>query len=179
MSEINMEDYLRWLTADEAVARAGRIANIYREAFNHTDEAAAQFAKDFARCMGTNKGATCLVGEIDGEILGFVYGYDLRPDNWWPQQIAGAMSEAGHLHWFEDAFELAEIEVDPAVHGQGLGGALLDTQLDAMRQSRALLATHPDNPARALYRRKGFVDLLSEVTYPDNGERACVMGWER
>ncbi|GAB3818982.1 hypothetical protein GCM10028820_22240 [Tessaracoccus terricola] len=179
MSEINMEDYLRWLAPEEAVARAGRISNIYREAFDHTDEAAAQFAKDFARCMETYKGATCLVGEIDGEILGFLYGYDLQSNNWWPQQIAEAMNDAGQLDWFEDAFELAEIEVDPAVHGQGLGGALLDTQLDSMPQSRALLGTHPDNPARALYRRKGFVDLLPDFTYPETGQRVAVMGWER
>lgn len=179
MSDIYMDDYLRWLTPDEAVARAGRIANIYREAFDHTDEATARFAKDFVRRMEKDKGATCLVGEIDGEILGFLYGYALRPQDPWPQQIAGAMEEAGHLEWFEDAFDLAEIEVDPAVHGQGLGSAMLDTQLDTMRQSRALLATHPDNPARALYRRKGFVDLLPDFTYPESGERASVMGWRR
>lgn len=174
-----MEDYLRWLTPDEAVARAGRISNIYREAFGHTDEAALQFAQDFARCMKNYKGATCLVGEIDGEILGFLHGFELLPNNWWPQQIAAAMAEAEHLDWFEDAFELVEIEVDPAVHGQGLGGALLDTQLDSMPHSRALLATHPDNPARALYHRKGFEDLLPEFTYPGTDEKACVMGWQR
>lgn len=179
MSEFNIEDHLRWLAPEEAVARAGRISNIYREAYGHTDEAAARFAKDFARGMETQKGASCLVGEIDGEILGFLYGYDLGPNNWWPQQIAEVMNELGHAEWFEDAFELAEIEVDPAVHGQGLGGALLDTQLDSMPQSRALLATHPENPARALYRRKGFVDLLPDFVYPESGEHAAVMGWER
>ncbi|MCC2592060.1 GNAT family N-acetyltransferase [Tessaracoccus sp. OS52] len=179
MSEEDFDDRLRWLSPTEAVSRVGRITNIYREAFGHTDETAAHFSKVFSEAMMTYKGATCLVAEIDGEILGFVFGFDFVPENWWPRQIIPAMEAAGHHEWLDDAFELAEIEVDPEFHGQGLGSSLLHAQLDSMRQSRALLATHPDNPARGLYRRFGFVDLLEDFEYPETKQAVAIMGWER
>lgn len=179
MSYEQFEDQLRWLSPTEAVARVGRISSIYRDAFGHDEQSTAHFARVFSEGMTTYKSATCLVGEIDGDILGFLYGFDLLAHNWWPQRITPALEEAGESQWLEDAFELAEIEVDPAVHGQGLGSALLHTQLDNMPQSRALLATHPDNPARALYHRFGFEELLSDFTYPGTEHRAVIMGWER
>lgn len=179
MSYEHFEDQLRWLSPTEAVARVGRISSIYRDALVHDEQSTAHFVRVFTEGMATYKGATCLVGEIDGDILGFLYGFDLLPHSWWPQRIAPALEAAGKSGWLEDAFELAEIEVDPVVHGQGLGSALLHTQLDTMRQSRALLSTHPDNPARALYRRFGFEELVADFTYPGTEQHAVIMGWER
>ena len=60
MSNYSFDDDLRWLTRGEAVTRVNRISSIYREAFDHSDEATTRFAKDFVEIM------TCLGGCAGG-----------------------------------------------------------------------------------------------------------------
>jgi ribosomal protein S18 acetylase RimI-like enzyme len=59
---------------------------------------------------------------------------------------------------------LAELQVDPARRGQGIGGVLLDTVEEFARSEQAphlSLTTTSANPARHLYERHGF-ELVDE-----------------
>lgn len=177
-----MEDrdiVIDWLTSAEAVGRADRIARIFREALGRSEAAGDHFAESFRRCMATYPGATCLAAQHDGEVVGFVYGFDLVPGHWWPEQITPQLVAAGHEDWLTDSLEVVEVEVDPAYQGRGIGTAMLRRQLGAMRQRQALLATRPDNRARRLYRRLGFTELLPDFTYPGTATAAVIMGWRR
>lgn len=172
---------VRRLGRSEAVARASRVAEIYRAALGAQAEPTSHFAKTFRSCMETYDGATVLAGldSADGELVGFLYGFDLQRGHWWPQQVEPSLREAGHSDWLEDCFELVELEVDPVWQGRGIGTRLLTQQLSEMPHRRALLATDPDGRARGLYQRMGFVDLVPDFVYAGTTYRATLMGWDR
>lgn len=166
----------------EAVARSGRIAEIYGAALGRQAEPVAHFAETFRHAMESYAGATVLAAlreSEDGEVLGFLYGFDLELQHWWPQQVAGPVRAAGHGDWLDDCFEIVELEVDPAHQGRGIGTALLTRQLAEMTHRRAMLAADPQGRARDLYRRLGFVDLVPDFVYEGTDYRAALMGWDR
>lgn len=59
------------------------------------------------------------------------------------------------------------VVVHPHAQGQGVGGALLASFVDAYTDDPRVLSvgTQHDNPALALYRRHGFVPSVTEVTF--------------
>lgn len=69
-----------------------------------------------------------------------------------------------------DAFYIAELHVDPAERGAGIGGTLLDAAVAKaveLGQPLVSLTTTIDNPARRLYERRGFVvvDEQRDIEY--------------
>ena len=89
------------------------------------------------------------------------------------------MTEAGHADWQNGAFELAEIAIDPAVQGRGIGTALIEAFLAEVPDRTILLSASADPADRAkdLYRRFGFVDLLPDFRYPGGeDDPAIIMG---
>ena len=63
------------------------------------------------------------------------------------------------LHRSEHAWDLLQIQLDPSLHGQGLGRRILDEILADADAARVpvTLGVLKANPARRLYERLGFV----------------------
>lgn len=70
----------------------------------------------------------------DDRLVGFGYGHTDAPGQWWHEQVAPALAEAGCSEWLAEAFVLVELHVLPAHQGRGLGRRLL-TELLAGRGS--------------------------------------------
>jgi len=117
-------------------------------------------------------------GAFDGDRLaGFGYGTQTLPHQWWHDQIRPALSAAGHGGWLEDAYAVTELHVLPGYQGRGIGHALLTTLLRAAPQPRAVLSTYDgESRARSLYRRVGFVDLLTGFRFTGQHQRYSLMG---
>lgn len=67
---------------------------------------------------------------------------------------------------------LAEIAIHPEYQGRGIGGVVLERILSELKEKgvvRVELATHPDNPARRLYERHGFVVHDQVENYEGSG----------
>lgn len=164
---------------DEAVARADQLAELYGAAMGYAAEPVGRWAEVLRGTAHAYAGATVLTAEdSSGEILGFLYGFDVNRENWWPREVAGTLTERGHGEWLEDAFELMDLQVHPRAQGRGIGSGLLRRQCAEMPHARMLLATHPAGRARHLYRRLGFVDLAPDFVYAGTTERAALMGWQ-
>ncbi|MEM8805277.1 MAG: GNAT family N-acetyltransferase [Cyanobacteria bacterium P01_G01_bin.38] len=56
----------------------------------------------------------------------------------------------------DSAFYLENIQLSPAVHGQGIGTAILKNIVNNNKSKPILLTTFLDNPAIRLYKRLGF-----------------------
>lgn len=158
---------------------AGSVGRIYRNAHGITDEDAVRFLNSAFAKHAMWPGFHLLVATFDDIPAGFIYGYDSRPGQWWYDTIRPAMVAGGQAAWQEDAFELAEVAVEPAVQGRGIGTALIEQFLADQAVRTVLLSTMADPADRAkdLYRRFGFVDLLPDFLYPGGeDEPAIIMG---
>lgn len=159
----------------------GAVGRIYRNAYDiPTDEAARFLSVAFAKHAAW-PGFVLYVATFDGVPAGFIYGYDSRPGQWWYDTIRPAMAEAGVDRWQTGAFELAEVAVEPAVQGRGIGTALIEAFLADLPDRTVLLSTSGDPADRAkdLYRRFGFEELLPRFIYPGGeDDPAIIMGRE-
>jgi ribosomal protein S18 acetylase RimI-like enzyme len=110
-------------------------------------------------------------------LVGFGYGYQGRPGQWWHDIVARALGRELSGRWLADGFELAELHVLPAYQGQGAGRRLLRDVMTRATAAHVTLST-PDleTPARRLYRSEAFVDLLEDFYFPGSTEAYAVMG---
>jgi len=117
-------------------------------------------------------------GAFDGDRLaGFGYGTQTLPGQWWHDQIRPALEAAGHGHWLDDAYAVTELHVLPEYQGRGIGHALLTRLLSAAPHPRAVLSTYDaESRARALYRRVGFVDLVTGYQFLGQPQTYALMG---
>ena len=116
-----------------------------------------------------------------GRLIAFCYGFRGGPGQWWHDVVqAGLIARLGAstaASWLSDSFEVAEVHVLPAYQGRGIGRAMLELLLEGCQQRTALLSTQDaDSPARRLYARLGFADLLTGFCFPGGGPPYAVMG---
>jgi ribosomal protein S18 acetylase RimI-like enzyme len=171
---------------DEAHLRAlaGPAASVYGEAMRRSPEVVVQ-RREIIASHTTYPGFLCAAAfdspddadPLDGELVGFGYGYLGADGQWWHDTVAQALGRDGTKRWLRDGFELAELHVLPAHQGAGLGRRLLSDVLSRTSATRAVLST-PDSesPARLLYRSFGFEDLLCGFYFPGSSEIYAIMG---
>lgn len=111
-------------------------------------------------------------------LVGFAYGYLGGPGQWWHDLVSGAMSEADRARWLAPGhFELVELHVHPEARRQGIGGRLHDALLQGLPSRTAVLSTQVDNePALALYRRRGWQIVIPELRFQPAGRPYAILG---
>ena len=123
-------------------------------------------------------GAFAEAPEGGGErLVGFGYGYQVAPGQWWHDQVRQAMDRRTAKHWLPGAFEVCELHVLPDQQSRGLGRQLLHALLAGLPQPVALLST-PDADTKAfrLYRADGFVDLARGYHFPGDARPFAILG---
>ena len=124
-------------------------------------------------------GFRAVLARAEGELVGFGYGYDELPGQWWHEIVVDALNDDVVARWLSDAFQVTELHVLPAHQGHGIGRQVLQLLLaDVGRRTAVLSAFDEPTPARALYRSLGFVDLLTGLRFPGNIELYAVMAAE-
>ena len=172
----------RWTPA-ETRDRIAEAMSVYAEAMGYPTEAGqhrAGFALAHTRRPAFRSVAA--LGDGDGvgapdELLGFGYGYQAGPGQWWHDQVRAALAPEVTEEWLRGAFELSELHVRPAYQGRGAGRALLEMLVEGLPQPTVLLST-PEGDTRAwrLYRSIGFVDLLRHHLFPGDVRPFAVLG---
>jgi len=116
-------------------------------------------------------------GNDASRMVGFAYGYDSQPDNWWRMQVAYQMKTALAAEWLSSCFELVELAVLPASQGQGIGGKLHDALLDGLHKRTAILSTaQAETRALHLYRSRGWVTLMDHFIFSGADMTFLIMG---
>jgi ribosomal protein S18 acetylase RimI-like enzyme len=110
-------------------------------------------------------------------LVGFGYGYQLAPGQWWNDQVRAALDRRTARKWLPGAFEVCELHVHPEHQSRGLGRRLLHALLEGLPHPAALLST-PDADTKAfrLYRAEGFVDLARGYHFPGDGRPFAILG---
>lgn len=116
-----------------------------------------------------------------GPIVAFAYGFHGEARQWWHDLVRSALNTAGGpgyaQAWLSDAFEVAEVHVHPDHQGRGIGRAIVLALARPRLERTAVLSTQDaDSPARRLYRRLGFADLLTRFSFPGTDPPYAVMG---
>lgn len=174
-----MVSVVRLLDPDQFAPWIADAATVYGEAMRRNPATVAT-RRDLIRTHLGRPGFLA-VGAFDGDTLvGFGYGYQGRPGQWWHDVVATALGRDAAQEWLGDAFELAELHVTPLRQGEGLGRQTIERLLANARGATIVLSTHDTaSPARALYRSLGFVDLLEGFRFPGSAEVYAVMGLRR
>ena len=134
-----------------------------------------------ARHVGNPGFRALAVTDGSGELIAFTYGFHGVHGQWWHDMVSYALAASAgasrSAEWMSDSFEIAELHVLPAHQGRGIGTNLL-LRLAAGRAERtAVLSTHDtDSPARHLYRKLGFTDLLTSFRFSGWDPLYAVMG---
>lgn len=114
-----------------------------------------------------------------GRILGFTCGYTTSPGQWWHDTIRPALGEEKAGYWLSNSFELVELAVLPAVQGKGIGGRLHDQLLAHLPHRTAVLSTaQAETAALHLYRKRGWLTLVSPFRFPGHQATFILMGYE-
>lgn len=110
-------------------------------------------------------------------LVGFTYGHLVAPGQWWHGQVAPALRERRLDGWLASTYVLVELHVLPERHGQGIGPDLVRALVGPVAERRLLLSTDDlDTPARRLYRRLGFQDLLTGFRFSSTARPFAIMG---
>ncbi|MFI8105902.1 GNAT family N-acetyltransferase [Streptomyces sp. NPDC086023] len=115
----------------------------------------------------------------DGRLVGFAYGVRADEPYAWREPVLDRLAAAGCQEWTEDAFYLCELHVRPDFQGRGLGTRLLTTLCSRASERRVVLTTpRQPTPARRLYHRYGYRDLVTTDPGGGEGEPYAIMGAE-
>lgn len=159
-----------------ATDAAGAIAGIWRDATGVSNEQAVAFANGtFPKHIGW-PGFSLFIAAIDSSPLGFVYGYNSLPGQWWHDQVRASLIESGQEAWLQNPLELAEIAVLPQFHGRGIGTRLMDAFLADVAQPVLLALEAEDERTHTFYAAHGFRDLLPDFRYSGFEDRIIIMG---
>jgi GNAT superfamily N-acetyltransferase len=116
-----------------------------------------------------------------GPVIAFTYGFRGSAGQWWHDVVRTGLTAAAGAPaaawWLADSFEVAEVHVRPAYQGHGIGRDMVLALMAGCERRTALLSTQDTwSPARRLYGRLGFTDLLTGFCFPGGGPPYAVMG---
>ena len=170
------------LTPEEFVAARSDVADVYRIAFAQEQypepEVEVRRFTEVLDRQATRSGFRCKVARtMDRHIVGVAYGYTGSPGQWWHDIVAGALPREQARRWLADCFELVELHLMPHAQGRGIGGRLHDALLEGVPHQTAALSTiNTQTRALHLYRKRGWVTLLEDFTFPGGTRPFLIMG---
>ncbi|MGH3940547.1 MAG: GNAT family N-acetyltransferase [Pseudonocardiaceae bacterium] len=167
-------------TSVEAGQLMDELCDAYSDAYGTVPGAGTREKSNAFRSRATKglRGAnySLVTARLDGELIGFVFGYGVRPEvRWWdglrPEPPEGFTVETGSR-----TVLLAEIEVRRAWQGHGIGRTLHDAFLCRRSEERATLASNPAaTTTHALYERWGWHKIGTVSGKPGSYYREYVL----
>lgn len=157
---------------DDLLALQAEVVDAYATVFGGPPVSAsaadiAAFRASLPRHIRKSGFRACTARAADGRLVGFAYGWEGGPGDWWWDIVAGAVNEDVRRHWFADCFVIAELVVLRESRRRGIGGALLDTLLAATERPAAVLSTRADaEAALAFYAARRWRKLVNELRFP-------------
>ncbi|MDQ3751905.1 MAG: GNAT family N-acetyltransferase [Actinomycetota bacterium] len=169
------------LAPEGFVAARREIAEVYRRAFAdhqypYPDREVVRFRNVLNR-HAERSGFRCKIAQDDRGLVGVAYGYTGSGGQWWHDVVAAALPSDEAERWLGDCFEVVELHLMPEAQGRGVGGRLHDELLGGLPHSTAALSTlDAETRALHLYKKRGWVPLLTDFAFPGGAKPFVIMG---
>ena len=156
---------IQLLTLTEIEQYAEVLKTIYRQAFHYSEEAAAFLLQRIKNSDNAGLHTTVLAYIENDTVLGFVFGFDFHPENWWAQQIQNRLPV--DRDWYSHTFELNELAVLPSHQRKGIGRQLMEALIHSLSHTIILLGTAQTNNEHiiSLYQSLGFENVIEDFRY--------------
>lgn len=148
-------------SASEAARLMDELCDAYADAYGavpgeDTQQKSSAF-RDRATSALQARNYSLVTARVDDQLVGFAFGYSLRPERGWWDGLSPAPPEGFTEETGSRTVVLAEIEVRRAWQGRGIGRAVHDAFLAARPEQRATLASNPRaTDTHALYEGWGW-----------------------
>ena len=158
------------------------IVRVYAAAFGeppyNEGEAEAEHAMQSLVSHSRRGGFRLFVAKDEaGQVIGFSYGYQGRPGQWWHDFVSRLLSAEARAQWLGNCFQFVELAVLPSFQGQGIGGRLHDALLAGVPYHTAVLSTYSgQNRAMGLYQKRGWKRLVDDLAFPGSTIPMVVLG---
>ena len=167
-------------TAQELAEHSEEVLDVYAEAMAVPRPQAGVRKSILATHTGRRGLRAIAAHDAQGNLVGIAYGHLGESGQWWHDQVLQALittQGARAAATWDEAFEVCELHVRPALHGTGLGRTLLGRLLTDCQAPSALLTT-PDRETRArgFYRAGGWLDLVRRMRFPGDPREFAVLG---
>ncbi|MFJ9371122.1 GNAT family N-acetyltransferase [Nocardia sp. NPDC101769] len=158
---------VRVAAASEVAVRLDAIGGLYQQAFAEPPNVAETPAEHRATLLRllSDPSFGCALAEVGGELVGFVYGYQLTASGRWWDGLRDPMPQEFTTEWEGRTFAIIDIAVAQPWRRHGIGARLMDTLLCERAEQRATLGMIPGLPAAEFYTATGW-DLLSRQDSP-------------
>lgn len=122
----------------------------------------------------------CTARGADGRLVGFAYGWEGGPGDWWWDLAAGAVNEDVRRRWFADCFELVELAVLPGSRRSGIGTALHDAVLAQSERPHQVLSARCDaEDVRAFCASRGWRTVMEAMRFPGDEASFAILVRDR
>ncbi|MFI5734022.1 GNAT family N-acetyltransferase [Kribbella sp. NPDC051587] len=161
-----MELTLTRYTGAETLALIPELKPLYADAYSEppyemSNEDIEQFEVRITKHSNLD-GFTLVAGNVDGDLVGFTYGFTFQPGRWWtgiktdpaPDDIAA-----------DPIFAVIELGIRKASRGNGYSRQLVDALLADRPEGFASLISRPGAQAHAMYQRWGWKKVGNTQTY--------------
>ncbi|MGH3887638.1 MAG: GNAT family N-acetyltransferase [Pseudonocardiaceae bacterium] len=140
-------------TAQDGAHLSAVLRDIFEAPYQWPDNEETQFRRQLSR-LATDATFGIATAQTDDELVGFAYGYTLRPDTTWWDGFVTPVPEELTKERERRAFALIDFAVAEGWRRHGIGRRLHDTLLTSRHEARATLAVEPAaHEARAVYER--------------------------
>jgi GNAT superfamily N-acetyltransferase len=173
---------LHSLTDQQIEANKDQILEIYRQSFSKppyykTEADVISFSQTLELHRNRIGARFILAQDENHQGLGFAYGYEAVEGQWWYEVVRKALPQEMIQEWLQGSFELVELAVRPSAQGNRIGSQLHDAILTGLSNPPAVLSTiDTETVALHLYRKRGWVTLLENFTFPTSIHTYLIMG---
>lgn len=163
---------IKILNESEMLTHKDKLIEIYRKAMK-LEEKTAQYLGVRIENSIKEKLNTVIItvwNEKINEMMGFVYGFDFKPENWWALQIKDFLPLKKNVDWFENTFELNELMISPEYQGKGYGKKLMNELEKNIFHRYILLSTKKNNNTKVIdfYHKLGYYNIIDPFNYVGN-----------
>ncbi|MBF0777659.1 GNAT family N-acetyltransferase [Streptococcus cuniculi] len=143
-----------------------QVSDLYDEMYRHEIQESHSLKRRIENSLSSNLHPLIITEELDGQLLGFLFDFDFKPENWWAKQVDKILPPK--MDWYRHSFELNELCVKEQYRRKGIGYQLMD-YLSSTDFDYILLSVRSANTkAMSLYTRLGY-QVLHDHFYFEGG----------